>query len=44
MLMTEEEVKKLQGLSTKEVKERLTRDGYNELPSAKKKNFLQIVR
>jgi len=44
ILMTEEEVKKLQWLSAKEVKERLARDGYNELPSAKKKNIFQIVR
>lgn len=43
-LMTEEEIKKIQGLSHKEVKERLAKDGYNELPSAKKKNILQIVR
>lgn len=42
--MTEEEIKKLQWLSNKEVKKRLTRDWYNELPSAKKKNFLQIIR
>ena len=44
MLITEAEVKKLQWLSSKEVKERIIKDGYNELPSAKKKNFLQIVR
>ena len=42
--MTEEEVKKLQWLSNKEVKENLTKDWYNELPSTKKKNFFQIVR
>lgn len=42
-LITEEEVKKLQGLSIKEAKKRIARDGYNELPSTKKKNFLQIV-
>lgn len=41
--MTEEEVKAMQWLSHKEVKERIARDGYNELPSTKKKNFLQIV-
>lgn len=44
MLMTEEEVKKLQWLSNKEVKKRLARDGYNELTSAKKKNIFQIIR
>jgi len=42
--MTEEEVKKLQWLSNKEVKKRLARDGYNELTSAKKKNIFQIIR
>ncbi len=41
--MTEKEVKKLRWLSNKEVKQRRARDGYNELPSTKKKNFLQIV-
>ncbi|MFA6255551.1 MAG: cation-translocating P-type ATPase [Candidatus Absconditabacterales bacterium] len=42
--MTEAEVKKLQGLSIKEVNERIIRDGYNELPSAKKKNIFGIIR
>lgn len=44
MLMTEAEVKKLQWLSTKEVHERIKRDGYNELPSAKKKNIFELMR
>ncbi|EKD24851.1 MAG: hypothetical protein ACD_80C00146G0006 [uncultured bacterium (gcode 4)] len=43
-LMTEAEVKKLQWLSTKEVNERIARDGYNELPSAKKKNIFGVIR
>lgn len=43
-VMTEEEVKKLTWLSTKEVKKRRDRDGYNELPSAKKKNIFGIIR
>ncbi|MFA7298258.1 MAG: cation-translocating P-type ATPase [Candidatus Absconditabacterales bacterium] len=43
VLITEEEVKKLQGLSTKEVNHRIAKDGYNELPSTKKKHFLQII-
>lgn len=41
--ITEEEIKKIKWLTKKEVKERLIRDGYNELPSSKKKSFLQIV-
>lgn len=44
MLMTEEEVKKLQWLSTKEVHERIIKDWYNELPSAKKKNIFGVIR
>ncbi len=44
MLMTEAEVKKLQWLSTKDVNERINRDGYNELPSAKKKNIFEVMR
>lgn len=42
--MTEEEVKKLQGLSTKQVHQQLAKDGYNELPSAKKKNIFGVMR
>lgn len=42
--MTEEGVKKLRWLSNKKVKERLIKNGYNELPSTKRKNLLQIVR
>jgi len=42
--MTEEEVKKLTWLSTKEVKERIASDGYNELPSSKRKNIFNIMR
>jgi Ca2+-transporting ATPase len=33
----------LQGLTEQEALERLAQDGYNELPSAKKRNFLYIV-
>ena len=33
----------LQGLTEEEVLERLTQDGYNELPSAKKRTFLHIL-
>lgn len=44
VLMTEAEVKKLKWLSTKEVNERIARDGYNELPSAKKKNIFGVIR
>jgi P-type Ca2+ transporter type 2C len=33
----------LQGLTDQEVLERLAEDGYNELPSAKKRTFLHIV-
>lgn len=42
--MTEEEVKKLQGLSTKQVNQQLAKDGYNELPSSKKKNIFGVIR
>ncbi len=44
MLMTEEDVKKIQWLSTKEAEKRIKINGYNELPSAKKKNFFGIIR
>jgi len=44
MLMTEDQVKKLQWLSNKEVEERIARDGYNQLPSAKKKNIFGVMR
>src|SRR5512136_1204441 len=33
----------LQGLTEQETRERLAEDGYNELPSAKKRNFLHIL-
>lgn len=42
--MTETEIKKLQWLSSKEVKERLMKDWYNEFPSTKKKNIFGVVR
>lgn len=44
MLITESEIKKIKWLSSKEVHERILRDGYNELPSAKKKNIFGIIR
>ena len=33
----------LQGLTEQEALERLAQDGYNELPSAKKRTFLHIL-
>lgn len=42
--MREEEIKKLQGLSNKEAEKRIEKYGYNELPSAKKKNILHVIR
>lgn len=41
--MNEEEVKQLTGLSQDAVKEKISSDGYNELPSSKKRNVLDIM-
>lgn len=41
--MTEQEIKFLQGLSSKEVEERLKKFGLNELPSGKQKSLFQIL-
>lgn len=42
--MTDEfDVKSISGLSEKEVASRLKEEGYNELPSTKKRNFLTIL-
>ncbi|OGV56656.1 MAG: ATPase [Lentisphaerae bacterium GWF2_52_8] len=41
--MSEAELKALKGLSSNEVQERLSRDGYNELPSAKGRGIWRII-
>ena len=42
MLFTERNIRELTGLSTTEAQGRLKTEGYNELPVAKKRNFLTI--
>ncbi|MFZ2970044.1 MAG: cation-translocating P-type ATPase [Minisyncoccia bacterium] len=44
MILSESDIKKLEGLSGKEAKIRLEKHGYNELPSAKKKSFSKIIK
>lgn len=41
--LTEDEVKLIKGLSENEVKEKLSKEGYNELPSSKRKNIFTII-
>ncbi|MBN2143238.1 MAG: cation-translocating P-type ATPase [Candidatus Aureabacteria bacterium] len=43
MALTEEDVKSLKGLSEKTVADRLETDGYNELPSSKKRGMIAIL-
>lgn len=43
MSLSEEQVRALKGLFEKEVALKLKQDGYNELPSAKKRGFFKIV-
>ena len=43
MPLSEEQVRALKGLSESEVALKLKTDGYNELPSAKKRGFLRII-
>ena len=41
--MTEDQAKQIKGLSRAEVLEKLKQEGYNELPSSKKRNILAIA-
>jgi Ca2+-transporting ATPase len=43
MAFTEEQAKQIKGLSRTEAAEKLKSEGYNELPSSKKRNILAIV-
>jgi Ca2+-transporting ATPase len=43
MALTEEQAKQIKGLSRAEAAEQLNREGYNELPSSKKRNILAIA-
>ncbi|HOT45813.1 MAG TPA: cation-translocating P-type ATPase [Spirochaetota bacterium] len=43
MPLSDQEIKQLRGLTEQEVRERIQRDGYNELPSAKKRGIIRIV-
>ncbi len=43
MEISEQDIKKLQGLSAAEAAERLKKCGYNELPSAKKRSIIKII-
>ena len=43
MALTEDQAKQIKGLSRAEVLEKLKLEGYNELPSSKKRNILTIV-
>ncbi len=43
MPLSDQEIKKLRGLSESEVSERVRRDGLNELPSAKKRGIFKII-
>lgn len=43
VMLNESEIKGLKGLSEEEAAQRLKEHGYNELPAAKKKNFINIV-
>jgi len=43
MILSEEELKKISGLNESEVSERLNKNGYNELPSAKKRSVFKIM-
>ncbi|MDF1497930.1 MAG: cation-translocating P-type ATPase [Patescibacteria group bacterium] len=43
MSLSESEIKNLKGLSITEVKDRLKKDGYNELPSSEKRNIKKII-
>ncbi len=43
MNMTDIDLKKIKGLTPEEVRDRLTRYGYNELPSAKKRSIFKII-
>ncbi len=43
MAMTEDQAKQIKGLSRAEVLEKLKIEGYNELPSSKKRNILAIA-
>ncbi|PKN88951.1 MAG: ATPase [Deltaproteobacteria bacterium HGW-Deltaproteobacteria-1] len=43
MAFTEEQAKQIKGLSRTEVDEKLKTEGYNELPSSKKRNILAIA-
>ncbi|MBU3999647.1 hypothetical protein KKG29_00500, partial [Patescibacteria group bacterium] len=43
MILTEDDIKKLKGLSDTEAQKLLKADGYNELPSAEKRNIFKII-
>ncbi len=43
MALTEDQAKQIRGLSRAEALEKLKLEGYNELPSSKKRNFLAIA-
>ncbi len=43
MVLSENELGKLRGLSGRDVEERLSRYGYNELPSSQRKGILNII-
>ena len=43
MALTEEQAKQIKGLSSAEVLEKLKTEGYNELPSSKRRNILAIA-
>lgn len=43
MILSESDVKKLQGLTGQEAKDNLEKFGYNELPSSKKRSFMKII-
>ncbi len=43
MIFSEKEIKSIKGLSGEEVSERLARNGYNELPSSRRRGVLTIM-